>query len=312
MTRRTGVGSAFGTCGELLQGVLAENGLDFLVTLPIRAGSVAVFKPDPQLDRVETTPGHKVKSRYLAELMLRRRSVFGGGRLLLSSSLTEGKGLASSSADLVATARAVADATGHAASPTEIESYLRVIEPSDGVMYPGVVAFYHRQVRLHSRLPPLPPLTIVATDGGGQVDTIEFNHRPKPYTAGTRREYSVLLRTLTAALGRRDLATVGAIATRSAILNSVLLERPHLHAAICASEQIGALGVVVAHSGTTVGLLLSDADPDYPAKLAATVGRSHSYASSVTVHRTWRPAHPQQIQETIVSHPEPAPKADSP
>lgn len=295
---RTGVGSAFGTCGELLQGVLAENGLDFLVTLPIRAGSVAVFEPDPRLDRVETTPGHKVKSRRLAELMLRRRGIAGGGRLMVSSELTEGKGLASSSADLVATARAVADATGRDTDPEEIESYLRAIEPSDGVMYPGVVAYYHRQVRLHARLPPLPPLTIVAADEGGQVDTVEFNRRPKPFPASARREYSRLLQTLTRALARRDLPTIGAIATRSAVMNSVLRDRPHLDAAISAADSIGALGVVVAHSGTTTGLLLSDADPQYPSKLAAAVQRSRSYATAITVHRTWQPGAPENTVAT--------------
>jgi uncharacterized protein involved in propanediol utilization len=311
MAERTGVGSAFGTCGELLQGVLAENDLDFLVTLPIRAGSVAVFEPDPRLGRVVTSPGHKVKSQSLAELMLRRRGVTGGGRLTVTSTLAEGKGLASSSADLVATARAVADATGHDTHPAEIESYLRVIEPSDGVMYPGVVAYYHRQARLHARLPPLPPLTIVAGDEGGQVDTLEFNRRPKPFPASARREYSRLLQALTAALGRRDLPAVGAVATRSAVMNSVLRERPHLAAAISASESIGALGVVVAHSGTTTGLLLSDTDPDYPSKLAAALRHSRSYAASVAVHRTWRPAAPETTLEETVSHRRPVEERDA-
>lgn len=295
---RPGVGSAFGTCGELLQGVLAENGLDFLVTLPIRAGSVAVFEPDVRLDRVETTPVHKVKSQRLAELMLRERGPAGGGRLTVSSELVEGKGMASSSADLVATARAVADATGRPTGPAEIESYLRVIEPSDGVMYPGVVAYYHRQVRLCARLPPLPPMTIVAADEGGRVDTVEFNRRPKPFPSPVRREYSRLLETLARALAERDLPTVGAVATRSAELNSVLRERPHLHTAITAAESIGALGVVVAHSGTTTGLLLSDADPEYPGKLTAAVQRARSYAASVAVHRTWQPATPEPSRAT--------------
>ncbi|MEV0291621.1 hypothetical protein AB0H36_46475 [Kribbella sp. NPDC050820] len=305
---RTGVGSAFGTCGELLQGVLAENGLDFLVTLPIRAGSVAVFEPDPRLDRVEPAPGHKVKSRQLAELMLRRQGVAGGGRLTVCSELAEGKGLASSSADLVATARAVADATGRTTTPAEIESCLRAIEPSDGVMYPGVVAFYHRQVRLRARLAPLPPLTIVAADEGGQIDTVEFNRRPKPFSIPARREYSRLLHALAAALARNDLPTIGAIATRSAVMNSVLRDRPHLGQAIDASDAIGALGVVVAHSGTMTGLLISDTDPDYPGKLAAAVRHARTYGVSVAVHRSWQPATPEHrparntLEEATVSH----------
>lgn len=285
---RIGMGSAFGTCGELLQGVMAENDLDFLVTLPIRAGSTAVFEPDPRLNCVHVHPPHKTKSRRLAELILRRHGIPGGGRLHLCCELPEGKGLASSSADLVATARALTDATGHDADPPEIESYLRAIEPSDGVMYPGVVAFYHRQVRLHTWLGLPPALTIVTADEGGAIDTITFNRTPKPFTAADKSEYSSLLRTLTAALAAQDAEAIGYVATRSAIMNSPLRPREHLDTVIAEARSIGALGVVVAHSGTTIGMLLADTDPDHPRKLADATAWSHSFSTTNTVHRSWR------------------------
>lgn len=288
---RIGVGSAFGTCGELLQGVMAENDVDFLVTLPIRAGSTAVFEPDPRMDCVHVHPARKTKSRRLAELILRRRGIPGGGRLHVCCELPEGKGLASSSADLVATARAVADATGHGADPAEIESYLRAIEPSDGVMYPGVVAFYHRQVRLHTQLGAPPPLTIVTADEGGVIDTITFNRTPKPFTAADKREYSSLLRILTTALATQDAEAVGYVATRSAIMNSPLHPREHLDTVIAEARCLGALGVVVAHSGTTIGMLLADTDPHYPRKLADATAWSRSFSNTNAVHHSWRPDH---------------------
>jgi L-threonine kinase len=70
--------------------------------------------------------------------MLRRHGLPGGGTLILQSRLPEGKGHASSSADLVATVRAT-DATGVTPTRRQIESMLATIEPSDGVMYSGVV-----------------------------------------------------------------------------------------------------------------------------------------------------------------------------
>ncbi|QLY28076.1 kinase [Nocardia huaxiensis] len=285
---RIGVGSAFGSCGELLQGVTAVDRRDFLVTLPIRQGSVAVFEPGAPDGDLEVIPPHKTKSRALAARMLDRR----GGRLTLISELAEGKGLASSTADLVATARAIADAEGRAIAAAEIEDLLRGIEPSDGVMYPGSVAFYHREVRLFARLPALPPLTIVVADEGGQLDTVEFNRRDKPFTAADRREYTRLLADLTDALARRDPRRIGEVATRSAIMNSVLRERPHLDLARRAARQMGALGVLIAHSGTTTGILLADDDPDYAGKLAEAHRISAEYGTSVSVHRTWRPGPP--------------------
>lgn len=289
---RVGVGSAFGSCGELLQGVGAADNRDFLVTLPIRRGSVAVFEPGAPEGDIDTIPPHKTKSRRLAELMLDRPGRRRGGRLTIISELAEGKGLASSTADLVATARAIADAEGRGIDAAEIEDLLRGIEPSDGVMYPGSVAFYHREVRLLARLPALPPLTIVAADEGGQLDTVEFNRRDKPFTVADKREYTRLLADLAEALARRDHRGIGEIATRSALMNSVLRERPHLDLARSAAGRMGALGVVIAHSGTTTGILLADDDPDYFGKLAEAQRISAEFGTAVTVHRTWRPSPP--------------------
>ncbi|MFI5717907.1 hypothetical protein [Nocardia sp. NPDC051750] len=289
---RVGVGSAFGSCGELLQGVTAEHDRDFLVTLPITRGTVAIFEPDPHRRTVSVIPAHKTKSRMLARALLARSAVLRGGVLTLLGDLPEGKGLASSTADLVATARAVADAEGRPIRSAEIESELRRIEPSDGVMYPGAVAFYHRDVRLLAPLGTLPPLTVVTGDEGGHVDTVAFNRRRPGFTTAAKREYSALLTELTAAVARRDVTAIGAVATRSAELSTVLRARPHLDATITAARNLGAAGVVVAHSGTVTGILLDEADPALPAKIGAARRICAGFATAVTVHRTWQPAPP--------------------
>ena len=64
------------------------------------------------------------------------------------------------------------------------------IEPTDGVMYPGVVSFYHRKVELGEIFGPMPRLTVVAVDEGGEVDTIEYNRLRKPYTSEEKLEYT--------------------------------------------------------------------------------------------------------------------------
>ncbi|MGQ4615574.1 GHMP family kinase ATP-binding protein [Nocardia sp. R7R-8] len=289
---RVGVGSAFGSCGELLQGITAEHDRDFLVTLPIARGTVAVFEPDAHRQGVTVVPAHKTKSATLARALLARSTVLRGGVLTLLGDLPEGKGLASSTADLVATARAIADAEGREISAAEIETELRCIEPSDGVMYPGAVAFYHRDVRLLAMLGALPPLTIVTGDEGGRVDTVAFNRRKPAFTAAAKREYSALLAELTGAVARRDVTAIGAVATRSAELSTVLRSRPHLDATISAARDLGAAGVVVAHSGTTTGILLDETDPALPARIAAAQTVCAGFATAVTVHRTWRPTPP--------------------
>ncbi|MCP9975684.1 hypothetical protein LUX02_19820 [Streptomyces somaliensis] len=154
----TGVGTAFGTFGELLQGVLPEEDGDFLVTLPVARWTRAAFRLDPDLDDVVVRPVWKRKARRLARMIVEEgapRPV--GGELTVHSLIPEGKGLASSSADLVATARAVGQALGLAMPAPRIERFLARIEPTDGVLYPGIVAFHHRSVRLRAVLGSLPP-----------------------------------------------------------------------------------------------------------------------------------------------------------
>lgn len=264
-----GVGTSFGTFGELLQGVLPTGGegTDFLVTLPITRGSTAVFRPLPNSLDIDVWPVSKTKSRRLAVAMIARHGVC-GGHLSIDCELPEGKGEASSSADMVATARAIADAFGIAIAPSDIEDLLREIEPSDGVMYPGVVAFDHRAVRLRAVLGTLPPAVIVGIDEGGQVDTVQFNKLPKPFSAVEKDRYRRLLSTLTAAVARSDLRQVGEVATQSSLMNQKLRQKDTLPEMLSICRRYGGLGVVTAHSGTTLGILLAAEEPDAASRIA--------------------------------------------
>ncbi|HEV7652753.1 MAG TPA: kinase [Actinophytocola sp.] len=267
---RTGLGVSFGTFGELLQGAL-EPDRDFLVTLPIARWSTARVALDPGAGELRVEPAEKRKALRVAMAVLAGHGVTHGGTLLLSSELPEGKGMASSSADLVATVRAVGDAVGVPPSPEQTEAYLREVEPTDGLMYRDVVAFHHREVRLRRVLGPVPPLTIVGIDEGGQVDTVDFNASRPVIAPAHRREYRALLDELGTALSAGDLATVGRVATRSAELNQERCHKRHLDRVKEICRDVGGLGVVVAHSGTMVGIALSGADPHLAGKAGQAV-----------------------------------------
>ncbi len=282
----TGVSTAFGTFGELLQGVLPEEDGDFLVTLPVARWSTARFVLAPDQAEVVVEPAHKKKALRLAGMILEDAGRPGGGALVIDSTLPEGKGLASSSADLVATARAVANALGEPMPPGRIESYLARIEPTDGVLYPAIVAFHHRSVRLRAKLGSLPPMTVVGIDEGGAVDTVAFNALPKPFTTADRRTYARLLDRVTRAVARGDLAEVGRVATESARMNQVLRHKRSLEPMIRVCEEVGGLGVVIGHSGTSLGILLDTAAPDSGSRLAAAAQRCQELEGNVTVFHT--------------------------
>lgn len=283
---RTTSATASGTFGELLQGVLpgisGDHGVDFLVTLPITLRSHVCFRLEPEAPLV-VYPSHKRKSAQVARRMLAAAGV-SGGTLVIDSAIPTGKGLASSSADLVATVRAIGGCLGLDTSEAATEEWIRSIEPTDGVMYRDVVAFDHRDVRLRAVLGPVPTLTVVAVDEGGRVDTVRFNAHREPFGPAEQEEYADLLAELTTAMAAHDLAAVGRVATASAVRNQARNPKRTLAEMLAVNAEVGGLGVACTHSGTMLGILLAVDDPDYAPRLAAAreacgriPGRQHVY-----------------------------------
>ncbi|TCS92397.1 kinase [Hazenella coriacea] len=262
---RIGTGQSFGTFGELLQGVF-EDETNFLVTLPIARYSKASFISHVEIEEIEVFPSYKKKSQQLASQILHHFGLPAGGYLKIESELPEGKGLASSSADLVATARSIEECFQIEIPMELLETLMSKIEPSDGVMYPGIVSYCHRKVELYRFMGSLPSITIIGIDEGGEVDTLDFNRIPKEFTLEEKKEYFQLHQQITLAIQEQDLETVGKVATRSAVLNQRFQPKANLDLIMELSDSIGGLGVAVAHSGTYLGLLLSSIDPQYEEK----------------------------------------------
>jgi uncharacterized protein involved in propanediol utilization len=283
---RTGIGKCFGTFGELLQGVLPGKMRGFLVTLPITRFSTARFTAFSGSSEVCVSPPHKEKSKRLAERLMRVFDRDAGGFLSIQSELPTGKGCASSSADMVATARAIQAALGVSISRAYLAQVMSSIEPSDGVMYRGIVSFYHREGVLRKFLGYLPPLTIVGIDEGGQVDTVEFNERSKPFGQAHRAEYENLLLEMERSVAHGDLKSVGEISTRSAVMNQGILPKNHLDLLLDMRRRYKALGVVAAHSGTQLGLLLNPDSSNHSQSLQAIINELSQYCPDVRVHRT--------------------------
>ncbi|TCP67347.1 kinase [Baia soyae] len=247
---------ARGTFGELLQGELPD-GNHFLVTLPISLHSKATFLPDPNTKEISVYPSNKKKVRVAIEYLLRRFDLHLGGLLMVQSEIPEGKGLASSSADIVASIRAVSKYLSLPITPSVIEEVMRQIEPSDGVMYEGCVTFYHREVRLAGRLGELPPMMIVAADTGGIVDSIQHNRKSPQYIDSERRIFQRLLEDLRVAIARRDLDEIGRISTISAEINQKRLYKDYFDFFMSLNHRKGVCGTVIAHSGTMIGSILN-------------------------------------------------------
>ncbi len=284
---RAGQGVANGTLGELVQGQTVA-GEDFLVTFPVAFFSrVRAILND---SGIVIGPRRKLKARRMASLVLQRLGLsYAGAAIEIDCQVPEGKGCASSTADVVAAARAICDATQLTLEPGEIAELAIQIEPSDGVMWDGVVAFNHRAGRLLRHLGKLPALGLIAVDLGGHVDTVAFNRRPKDYSPVERRMCQEALEQAAAAIERSDVQLLGEACTQSARIHQRILHKPELPGLIEIANETGGAGVSVAHSGTVVGLLFGPEQTE------------NMERASVLVHERFPSSHEMHVEALSAS-----------
>lgn len=248
-----GRGSCNGTFGELVQGIIGER--PFLITLPItNLRSHAVFFPDPAISEIRGEAS-KVKAIKAGRLLLQWFGVKGGGLLEIRSNIPIGKGLASSSADIVAAMKAVAQSYSLPLTKEIISTISAMVEPTDGVMYEQIVAFDYIHGKLIECFGVLPPFTIVGIDTGGIVNTIDFNHVPKEYDRHDENQFVKAYELVKKGCKENNLSYICMAATISARVNQKVLPKP----VFSEFEKLAHIfegGIVVAHSGTMIGILI--------------------------------------------------------
>ena len=243
------------SCGELIEGVI--DGTPFLVTCPI-----SMYAEVTVSDTFTGVHGLGEKAR---EAMERTLQHIGEKKLpwgiRLDSKIPQGKGMASSSADIAAVSYAVARTLGWKLTPQEMMDIAIAIEPSDGICFEGLAHVSHTTGKLFAQYSDVPLLHISIYDVGGIVDTIAY-YQSKSNQRNQNIEYQRLLnmvdRAFHAGAHRRE-ALLGMAATESALLNQEHLKKEGLKELIRATQDEGALGVTVAHSGTVVGVLWASA-----------------------------------------------------
>lgn len=244
-----------GVCGELAQGVI--EGIHFLVTCPVD------FYSRVKVDIYSDGPGVEAPEDCDKAAAAVRRTLFHlknakvRAKLTINNPIPRGKGMASSSADLAAAIAATGLALGEEISPYQIAQIALSIEPTDGIMIPGVALFDHRAGIIRESLGPPPPMEIVALDLGGTVDTVQFNMVDRfQRWQSVDKQTGEALRLLRRGIEEQDPALVGRGASISAEASQTVLAKPRLAEVKEFAESVGAVGVNVGHSGTIMGVLL--------------------------------------------------------
>lgn len=247
-------------CGELVQG--SWQGVRCLVSCPIERYSVATItlEATPEWQAPPDCP-KTVAALRVALAECGRPQV--GGQLRLASPVPRGHGYGSSTADIGAAVYALGYALGAPFSERQMARIATQVEPSNSTLFPGMVAFDHREGSFLRLLGPAPPLVVVVLDPGGEVDTVGFNrldHRPMLARLAPQHDEAFAL--LCAGLEQACWEQVGQAASSSARAHQALLFNPRLEPTFELARAVGALGVCRAHSGTLLGLLFDPLHAD--------------------------------------------------
>ena len=252
-----GTAASPGTCGELAQGLL--DGRLVMVTCPIDLFATATVELSHGSGRVFSPPGSPKAARAV-KLSL---SYLGHGdldaRLCLESPLPRGKGMASSTADIVAAISAVAAALKTRLSTREKADLALGIEPSDGIMIPGVALFDYRRGKVAESIGHPPHMRVLVLEFTGSVHTQAFNAVDRTAVIEPQAaRFGEAVDLIRAGVQGGDPRLIGRGATLSTVAHQTVLPKPQLPAVLALCREAGASGVNAAHSGTVLGLLFPD------------------------------------------------------
>ncbi|MCX4779280.1 GHMP kinase [Streptomyces sp. NBC_01264] len=314
----TGTGQAPCHHGEILQGVFldaAGRRCAGLVTLPMAGpGSSAAFvrRPGAGPGALTVVPADRTKAARAAALTAaecarRTGQPPCGGELRLSGEIPVGLGMGSSSSDVIAAVRAVADSYGLRLDPPTVAALaVRAEHACDPLMLGGrPVLFAQREGRVLEVLgPALPPLVVVgcALGGGAPVDTLSLP--AADVGRSDVRAYERLRALLRRAVATGSAELLGAVATASARRGQRVLGHPEFDALTALARRVGAVGVQIAHSGAVAGVLF---DPTAPGLRRRVRGCLHALdAHGIPATRTFTtgttPAHAKEIPHHGPAH----------
>ena len=272
--------SSPGSCGEFIQGYM--DGISFMVTCPINRYSYAMSQFDGPGDRLPKKAALAVKKtlNYLGE---EDRDI----PIRLKSNILPGKGMASSTADISAVAQAVALSCGKRLTAHEIADIALSIEPSDATFFTGIVRFDHRGGTLIQQIGDCPPLKILIYDCGGEIDTVDFNTRADLVDLQKENEkyIKIALNLFRKGIQNGSIDEIGRASSISAFANQKILYKKQLNRFYKVGMQVGGKGIICAHSGTVLGLIVS-ADGDIEnmkQSINEYMGKDFSYLDSVEI-----------------------------
>lgn len=248
-----------GSCGELIQGY--KDNSNFLISCPIDIYSTVKVKTLSKKENIEISKRKDKTKKALKKLLKYYNSDITGLKVEISSQLPESKGLGSSTADITAALLAAFLVMDREIDLRVIKDIAIEVEPTDATFLQGISLFDHIEGRFLNYLGEIEPIPLMVFDYGGEVDTLDFNMRTDLFQLNKNKAdkvneaYSLIKK----GIEQKDSKLIGQGATLSSLANQNILNKPGLeHLVDLLKEQAGFLGINTAHSGTVIGIMVSD------------------------------------------------------
>lgn len=258
-----------GSCGELIQGIYRDA--PCLVSCPVDLYTRARVEERPA-DHFLPDKAVRIMDRFFERYGLPREEKH-RINIALSSEIPTGKGMASSTADLVAVATGLAAYYDLRVTPSDIAELCVAIEPTDNIMFRDLNLFNYIKGGVIRDFRRAMSAKILAVDFGGSVATVGFRGQRYVYDAVDRAAFAQIVADFETGLAAADLHQMGAACIESARLNQKVLFKPYLETMIALSRRYGGCGVAIGHSGTVVGVIYDAADFDYRGFMTAWINR---------------------------------------
>lgn len=244
-----------GSCGEIIQGYI--KGSLKLISLPINCYT-----------RVRLIEGKSGNNNYpkVQKMIEKIFKYYGYDKkdtenisIKICSDIPIGKGMASSTADLAATAVVCSKYLGKKITEVEVASLCTEVEPTDSTVFSDFTLFDYINGDYIKHYDGLSQFRILTLEGKDIIDTVEFNKRNNIKTHFENRDnIKKALNYFEEGISKKDLSFIGKCGIISASQNQKILPIKDLYEIINLSLKYGGYGINIAHSGTVIGILYNE------------------------------------------------------
>ena len=255
------VGVCRGALGELFQGISIDDKSEIVVVSSlIPKYSWSYFTPCEQgfsslKDQRLGTPKRNKSFQALEIYCQQLNLTWPSGHWHFHSDLQVARGMASSTADIVAMLRCAASYFKRDLSINEILAILSKIERSDSVFLDSLALFSSSKHQIIHQFNKLPTLYALYMHEADEVETDGTKTLLLDFYQQNYRHYKSLYQQVELALQQDDLSTLCRLSTKSAELSQEVLPKKHFFNIFQAQKRFKADGVITAHTGSVVGLL---------------------------------------------------------